>query len=168
MLPLTPCFSTAELNSCLKILSNLPEGKIKLLAFSGKRKGKKKTCALSGRWVLNVTCGGNSRTGTRSYWFIEKRMHKTHRPPRGFVPLRCRGSAGRSDSPAPPPLICGRLRVILSCCREPMGLLPPADITAQPVPSSCRALQFLSFFKLKWRLVSCLKEYIALLLEPRC
>lgn len=98
MLPLMPCFSTAESNSCLEILSNLPEGKIKLLAFSGKGKENKNTCALSGRWVLNVTRGGNSRTGIRSHWFIEEQTHKTRRPPRGFVPLRCRGAGGAAGA----------------------------------------------------------------------
>lgn len=69
---------------------------------------------------------------------------------------------GGAPPAARPPPIRGSPGVILSCGPQPMGLLQPADITQQPVPSSCRALQFLSFFKLKWRPVSCLKEYAAL------
>lgn len=56
--------------------------------------------------------------------------------------------------------ICSFFSVILSCSFRPIGAPGPADVTKQPVPSSCRASVCL-FFKLKWRLVSCLKEYTA-------
>lgn len=48
MLPLMLCFSTVKLSTCLVVLGSLAEGKIKPLAFSGKKKNKTRAFFLAG------------------------------------------------------------------------------------------------------------------------
>lgn len=62
---------------------------------------------------------------------------------------------------------CSFFSVILSCSFRPMGGLH-ACWHHEPASSLQLPLQFVFFFKLKWRLVSCLKEPIAFPAESRC
>lgn len=64
--------------------------------------------------------------------------------------------------------LCSFVSVILSCSFRPIGGL---QACWHHEPASSLQLQSSSlpfFFKLKWRLVSCLKEPIAFPAEPRC